>query len=190
MELRTLKYFLAVAEQESFSQAANNVLFVTQPTLSRQMQELEEEIGAQLFVRSNKKTTLTEEGERQFLAAKAESENEIELIAFMDGKAVGSAGITALGKKYKIKHRATFGVSVLKDYWGLGIGRALTEASIACAKAAGYKQIELEVVSENAAAVSLYRSVGFVEYGRNPRAFFSRRGVWQENLLMRLELDQ
>ena len=135
-------------------------------------------------------TTLTEEGERQFLAAKAESENEIELIAFMDGKAVGSAGITALGKKYKIKHRATFGVSVLKDYWGLGIGRALTEASIACAKAAGYKQIELEVVSENAAAVSLYRSVGFVEYGRNPRAFFSRRGVWQENLLMRLELDQ
>ena len=64
MELRTLKYFLAVAEQESFSQAANNVLFVTQPTLSRQMQELEEEIGAQLFVRSNKKTTLTEEGLR------------------------------------------------------------------------------------------------------------------------------
>ena len=64
MELRTLKYFLAVAEQESFSQAANNVLFVTQPTLSRQMQELEEEVGAQLFVRSNKKTTLTEEGLR------------------------------------------------------------------------------------------------------------------------------
>ena len=64
MELRTIRYFLAVAEQESFSQAANNVLFVTQPTLSRQMQELEEELGVQLFVRSNKKTTLTEEGIR------------------------------------------------------------------------------------------------------------------------------
>ena len=45
MELRTIRYFLAVAEQESFSAAANNVLFVTQPTLSRQMQELEEELG-------------------------------------------------------------------------------------------------------------------------------------------------
>ena len=139
---------------------------------------------------AHKAGVLTEEGERQFLAAKAESENEIELIAFMDGKAVGSAGITAIGKKYKIKHRATFGVSVLKDYWGLGIGRALTEACIECAKAAGYKQIELEVVAENKTAISLYRSVGFVEYGRNPKAFFSRRGVWQENLLMRLELDQ
>ena len=64
MELRTIRYFLAVAEQESFSAAANNVLFVTQPTLSRQMQELEEELGVQLFVRSNKKTTLTEEGLR------------------------------------------------------------------------------------------------------------------------------
>ena len=55
MEFRTIRYFLAVAEQESFSAAANNVLFVTQPTLSRQMQELEEELGLQLFVRSNKK---------------------------------------------------------------------------------------------------------------------------------------
>ena len=64
MELRTLRYFLAVAEQESFSAAANDILFVTQPTLSRQMQELEEELGVQLFVRSNKKTTLTEEGIR------------------------------------------------------------------------------------------------------------------------------
>ena len=64
MELRTLRYFLAVAEQESFSAAANDILFVTQPTLSRQMQELEEELGVQLFVRSNKKTTLTEEGVR------------------------------------------------------------------------------------------------------------------------------
>ena len=64
MELRTLRYFLAVAEQESFSAAANDILFVTQPTLSRQMQELEEELGVQLFVRSNKKTTLTEEGLR------------------------------------------------------------------------------------------------------------------------------
>ena len=64
MELRTLRYFLAVAERESFSAAANEVLFVTQPTLSRQMQELEEELGAKLFERGGRKTTLTEEGIR------------------------------------------------------------------------------------------------------------------------------
>ena len=64
MELRTLRYFLAVAERESFSAAANEVLFVTQPTLSRQMQELEEELGVRLFERGGRKTTLTEEGIR------------------------------------------------------------------------------------------------------------------------------
>ncbi|MBP5351623.1 MAG: LysR family transcriptional regulator [Fibrobacterales bacterium] len=64
MELRTLTYFLAVAERESFSAAANEVLFVTQPTLSRQMKELEEELGAKLFERGSRKTTLTEAGMR------------------------------------------------------------------------------------------------------------------------------
>ena len=64
MELRTLTYFLAVADRESFSAAANEVLFVTQPTLSRQMKELEEELGAKLFERGSRKTTLTEAGMR------------------------------------------------------------------------------------------------------------------------------
>ena len=57
-----------------------------------------------------------------------------------------------------------------------------------CAKQAGYLQIELEVVAENASAVRLYESVGFQEYGRNPRGFRARSG-WQTLVLMRLELD-
>ncbi len=63
MELRVLKYFLAVAKEESFSKAAKQ-LFITQPTLSRQIMELEEELGAKLFLRGakNKKVTLTEQG--------------------------------------------------------------------------------------------------------------------------------
>ena len=64
MEIRTLKYFLAIAQEESFSKAGDNVLFVTQPTLSRQMQELEEELGVKLFYRKGKRTLLTEEGLR------------------------------------------------------------------------------------------------------------------------------
>lgn len=62
MELRELKYFLAIAREQSISKAAE-FLFITQPSLSRQMQNLEKEIGKQLFVRSNKKITLTETGE-------------------------------------------------------------------------------------------------------------------------------
>ena len=77
-----------------------------------------------------------------------------------------------------------------RAYWGLGVGRALTKACIECARAAGYVQLELEAVAENKAALALYKSVGFVEYGRNPKGFRSRSTGWQELVLMRLELNK
>ncbi|MBQ1840819.1 MAG: GNAT family N-acetyltransferase, partial [Atopobiaceae bacterium] len=87
------------------------------------------------------------------------------------------------------RHRAEFGISVIRECWGLGIGRALTQACVACARRAGYAQLELDVVAENARAIALYRSEGFVEYGRNPKGFRTRDGRWQELVLMRLELN-
>lgn len=63
MELRTLRYFLAVAKEASFTKAAN-VLHVTQPTLSRQLKELEEELDTDLFVRHSHSVSLTEDGMR------------------------------------------------------------------------------------------------------------------------------
>lgn len=61
MELRVLRYFLAVAREESISGAAE-ALHVTQPTLSRQLMDLEGEIGKTLFIRGKRRITLTEEG--------------------------------------------------------------------------------------------------------------------------------
>lgn len=60
MDIRVLQYFLAVAREESITKAAE-VLNMTQPPLSRQMKELEEELGKQLLIRG-KKITLTEDG--------------------------------------------------------------------------------------------------------------------------------
>ena len=102
---------------------------------------------------------------------------------------MGTAGIGCVGRREKTRHRAEFGISVDKAYWGLGIGRALTEACIECAKKAGYAQLELEVVAENRSAIGLYESEGFVEYGRNPKGFRSRLTGWQEVVLMRLETE-
>lgn len=62
MELRHLRYFAAVAAHGSFSRAANN-LHLTQPALSRQVKDLEEELGVPLFVRGTNAVTLTEAGE-------------------------------------------------------------------------------------------------------------------------------
>ena len=62
MELRVLRYFLAVAREETISGAAK-YLHLSQPSLSRQLMELERELGKELFVRGNRRITLTEEGE-------------------------------------------------------------------------------------------------------------------------------
>ncbi len=61
MELRVLQYFLAVAKEQNISAAAQS-LHLTQPTLSRQLRELEEELGKELMIRGSRKITLTEDG--------------------------------------------------------------------------------------------------------------------------------
>lgn len=60
-EIRELRYFLAVAKEQNISKAAE-YLFISQPSLSKQMQNLEKEIGRQLFVRGSRKIELTEAG--------------------------------------------------------------------------------------------------------------------------------
>jgi len=61
MEIRVLKYFLAVAREENITRAAA-LLHITQPTLSRQLMQMEEELGIKLFRRSKHSIVLTEEG--------------------------------------------------------------------------------------------------------------------------------
>ena len=61
MDIRVLQYFLAVARDESISKAAET-LHMTQPPLSRQLKDLEKELGKQLLIRGSKKITLTEDG--------------------------------------------------------------------------------------------------------------------------------
>ena len=69
MELRVLRYFLAVAREESITAAADR-LHITQPTLSKQLMDLETELGKKLFLRGKRKITLTEEG--MFLRKRAQ----------------------------------------------------------------------------------------------------------------------
>ena len=152
-----------------------------------------------VFVRTHEQTdellsypdeiTFTAREQADYLQKKTDSRGEIEILAIVDGTVAGLGGIECVGTQYKLRHRAEFGVSIDRSYWRLGIGRALTEACIECAKRAGYAQLELEVGADNEAALALYRSAGFTECGRNPRGFRSRLRGWQELVRMRLELD-
>ena len=70
MELRHLRYFLAVAEMENISRAATHKLHVSQPSLSRQIRDLEDELGVRLLERTAKSVSLTEAGRAFLLEAR------------------------------------------------------------------------------------------------------------------------
>lgn len=133
-------------------------------------------------------STRDDEKQSNYLKETTESDREIELLAIVDGKVVGMAGFNAIGSKYKIRHRAEFGITVSKNYWGQGIGKAIMNACIECAKEAGYIQLELDVVADNTRAIELYKKLGFIEFGRNPKGFQSKYSGFQELVYMRLEL--
>ena len=96
MELRKLRYFMAVADEENISRAAQS-LYITQPTLSRQLIELEEELGVKLFERGKRKITLTEEG--MLLRRRAEEMIALEdkLLDEFNSKTEDLGGVISIG---------------------------------------------------------------------------------------------
>ena len=114
MELRVLKYFLVVAREENITKAAS-LLHVTQPTLSRQLMQLEEELGVKLFHRSKYRIILTDDGillrrraqEIVDLANKTEQEfqRQEELSGEISIGAGESNSMTALSQKMAVFRR-------------------------------------------------------------------------------------
>lgn len=68
-------------------------------------------------------STITAAEEGTYLKDKAESPNEAELLAVVDGVVAGTAGFSAVGSAYKLQHRAEFGISIARAYWGLASAR-------------------------------------------------------------------
>ena len=97
MELRVLRYFLTIAEEENITRAAD-ILHVTQPTLSRQIMQLEDELGTKLFKRSKYCIKLTEDG--LFLKRRAE---EILSLAENTAEAIGNKDKDTLKKGRKLR---------------------------------------------------------------------------------------
>ena len=117
MELRVLQYFLAVTREQSISGAAES-LHLSQPTLSRQLKDMEEELGKQLFTRSNRKITLTEEG--MILRKRAEEIMELvkkteDEISLSDESIAGNITVGS-GETDGVRFLARAAQAVQKDY--------------------------------------------------------------------------
>ena len=108
----------------------------------------------------------TTEYEAELLSSTLSSSSSVQISIFMDGIIAANATIAPYSGRIKFRHRAVFGIAVLQKYWSLGMGRLLTDACIQCARDMGYAQIELTALEDNAKGISLYKSVGFKQWGR------------------------
>ncbi len=126
----------------------------------------------------------TIDGEKAFIRKFNESLYEIMIIIEMDNKIVGNCSIMPAANKRKEIHRCELGIAILKDYWGLSIGKQTIEFALKAAKAMGYEQIELDVVSGNIRAINLYKKLGFEEVGSIPCAIKLEDGTYYNDVKM------
>ena len=140
------------------------------------------------MLRYSDEIKMTETEERTYLSDMESSSDAIMISAVVDGKIVATAGLTPISKFKKCRHRAEFGISIQKEYWGLGIGSHIMAAILETARQDDYEQVELDVVTDNKRAIALYEKFGFKTFGTNKRAFRCRDGQYQALHLMSCRL--
>eukprot|EP00949_MAST-11_sp_MAST-11-sp1_P005294 g5294.t1 len=113
---------------------------------------------------------MTESMERQFLRACAASRNEVYLLGFV-GNDLAAVCQLSSSDRAKLRHRGKFGLTVLKEYRGIGVGGAMLDHLINwCEGNELITKLELEVHASNERALRLYTSRGFADEGRIQRA--------------------
>lgn len=128
--------------------------------------------------------TMTAEQERQYLQQLEEDSRALLIAAFVDGQLVATAGFNPTASYERYRHRATFGISVKKACWSLGIGSAMIAAVITMASQAGYEQLELGVVAGNQRALALYERNEFQVFGTREQSFRYRDRSYADEYLM------
>ncbi len=108
----------------------------------------------------------------------------ITLCALVKGELCAMSTLSPYGRLFRTAHRATMSITVEEGFWGLGLGKALTEELVRFARAAGYSSIELSVDNENTRAIGLYEHFGFVPCGLIPAALRQADGSFHDELLM------
>lgn len=100
------------------------------------------------------------------------------------GAIVGNFDLSPVRTVCRYAHRATLGLSVRRDCWGLGLGSTLMQIMLREAKKMGYEQVELEVAAKNERAVALYEKFGFVKTGELPHFYKYRDGSYADAFFM------
>jgi RimJ/RimL family protein N-acetyltransferase len=108
---------------------------------------------------------MTEADEAEFLKKCQAADNQLYLVAVAGKQIIGSLHF-ASGHRPRTRHSGDFGISLLKDYWGVGLGALFLDELIHWAKGTGFiKKIKLTVRTDNERAIRLYKAKGFVLEG-------------------------
>ncbi|MTK12437.1 MAG: GNAT family N-acetyltransferase [Clostridiaceae bacterium] len=130
----------------------------------------------------------TVEQEEEFIKNTLEKDNSLFIIAEINGKVIGNLNFSG-GPRQRNAHVGEFGVSVLKEYWGNGIGEELIRYLVNWSKNSGIiRKINLRVRTDNKAGINLYKKIGFSEEGVLKRDYLIN-GEFYDSLAMGLLID-
>lgn len=119
---------------------------------------------------------VTVESEEKWIESRVASPNSLLLVCIVDGRVVGNCEISRLSGK-KTEHRATVAIAVLREFWSLGIGKAMFEAMLDAARSWHVMLVELEFIEGNDRARRLYERMSFSVVSEKPNAFRSKDGT-------------
>ncbi|XMB85521.1 GNAT family N-acetyltransferase [Mycoplasmatota bacterium WC44] len=131
--------------------------------------------------------SMTVDKEREFIKSLNENPKSNHLLAIIDNQIVGMCGLHGRNNRRRIAHVTNLGITVLKEFWGLGIGYLLIIEQIKYAKQNGITKIDLEVRVDNEPAINLYKKCGFEIEGIHRNAMNVSTG-YVDNLFMGLVL--
>lgn len=132
---------------------------------------------------------LTLEQEREFLRNSIKDGGSHFLVGEIKGRIIASCSVALLMNKKRFLHRASMGISVRKEYWNKGIGKKMMIECIKWCKEKGFEQLELDVVTQNERAISMYKSFGFEIYGTKKHALKYGDGTYADEYIMCLFLN-
>ena len=141
-----------------------------------------------LIAYPEERQAMTEAQEVAFLQHKHEDPNALMLMCRVEGRLTGTCDVS-FGSKIKVAHRGTIGISVRREFWGLGIGTAMFRELIAVARRRpGTLQLELDFMEGNQRGRALYEKMGFRVVGVKPDAIRLKSGELRNEYAMMLKL--
>lgn len=120
------------------------------------------------LIREPDEIALSSEQETAFINARIEDPGELMLIATLDGRHIGNCSLMSIASYRRYSHRCEVAIALYQEYCSCGIGKIMLQTVLDVAKNVGYEQAELEVMSDNHKAISLYEKLGFKKYGYFP----------------------